>query len=532
MSDYDAIVVGAGHNGLTAGLILARQGHKVLCLEKTNWPGGQAATKELFKGFKHSVGAWALLIFREEMIRILELDQHGFELIRPKSSYTVFGKPEDKPFIGYTDVEDLANHIMTDHGVDAMEAFAHLGEYFAVFKEMFEQQLHQVPDKIEKIIAEAPDEKTREILGKMCYGSAVEVMREFFTDPEKHKLIIGSLSASAIDGTHYGPYSPGSALSLAYHFCAGDNYDFKIPKGGIGSLSTALVSVFEKYGGELRYKSIVEGFTMDGNKVTGVKLKGGETISAKAVLSTLDARSTFLRLADPKTLPQEFVNSVEEIQHTNGYIQLHMTLKELPTFSGHMSWVNDKDERWLVAYIPSAQHLHECWEQYKRNEVPEDPVAYCYFPSMMDPTLAPEGQHTCTIFSHYFPADFPDGNHSEMKELMVERVLQQIENVAPGFKDLIMDKVVFTHQYFEKTFGLTDGDFASGLLHPGQMFGNRPVPGWAGHKTPLESLYMVGAACHPGPGVTCIPGYNGAYAVLDDWGEDVSSFETVVAKSI
>ncbi|MBW2273238.1 MAG: NAD(P)/FAD-dependent oxidoreductase [Deltaproteobacteria bacterium] len=513
-SDYDVIIVGAGHNGLTAGVELVRSGYKVLVLEKTNWPGGQAATKELFPGFKHSVGAWALLIFREELIKYLEIDQHGFELIRPSSSFTVFGDEGDAPFIGYTDPIDLANHLVEDHGVEAMEAFNNLGSYFSVFKEMYDKYVDETPPPMEEIIAAAPDAETREALSKLCYGSAVEVMRKFFTEPGKFGTILGSLSASAIDGTHMGPFTKGSALSMSFHYCAGDTYDFKIPKGGIGTLSSSLQAVFEKYGGEVRFKAQVESFIVEDGAVTGVKMRDGDKLRANAIVSTLDAQSTFLRLCDRKQLPSDFVSSVEDIEYTNGYIQLHLTMKRLPTFTKQLEFVNGTEQSWLVAYIKSPEQLHRCWQQYQAGEVPDDPAVYCYFPSQLDPSLAPEGYHTCTIFSHYFPADIPKGKHNEMKELMVERVLGQIEKVVPDFRELIMDQVVFTQQYFEKTFGVTEGDFAMGLLHPGQMFGDRPVPGYADYLTPLANLYMAGGACHPGPGVTCLPGLGGARAVM------------------
>ena len=514
MAEVDVVIVGAGHNGLTAAVELQRSGHKVLVLEKTNWPGGQAATKELFKGFKHSVGAWALLIFREEMIKYLELDEQGFELIRPESSFTVFGDEDDVPFIGYTDPIDLANHLVEDHGVDAMDAFSNLGSYFSAFKEMFDEYAHATPPPLEAIIAAAPDEKTRAALSKLCYGSAVEVLREFFKEPGKHGCIQGSLSASAIDGTHMGPYTKGSALSLSYHYCAGDNYDFKIPKGGIGTISLSLQKVFEKYGGKVRFKAVVENFLIEDGKVSGVRLRDGEEIRAKAVISTLDARATFLRLCEPGHLPSDFVNSVEEIEYTNGYLQLHLTLRRLPTFTKQLEFVNGTVQSWLVAYIKSPDQMHRAWQQYQAGEVPDDPAVYCYFPSQLDPSLAPEGYHTCTMFSHYFPAEIPPGKHNEMKDLMAERMIGKIEKVVPDFRDLIIDRVVFTQQYFEKTFGASAGDFTAGLLQPGQMFGDRPGPGWANHETPLENLYMAGGACHPGPGVTCMPGLNGARVVM------------------
>ena len=414
MQDYDVIVVGAGHNGLTAGVELSRAGKRVLILEKTEGPGGMAATRELFPGFKHSVGAWALLVFREEVLRHLELDREGFELIRPESSYTVFGDAGDTPFIGYCDPIDLANHLVEDHGFEGMKGFQELASCFVAWKDVFDEYVGKPVPPIEEIIAGIEDEEKREAVALLTFGSTVEVLRKFFPEEDMCGTIQGSLSASAIDGTHMGPYTKGSAASLSYHYCAGDNYDFKIPKGGIGELSYALERVFRRYadplGGAIHYKSPIDRILMEEGVARGVQLENGEQFTAGAVISTLDAQSTYLRLADAAQLPADFVRSVEEIEYTNGYIQIHLTLKGLPRFTGHMAFVNDTPQSYLLAYIKSPQHLHRAWQQYKRGEVPDDPAVYFYFPSMLDPQLAPEGYHTCTLFSHYFPANPPKGS--------------------------------------------------------------------------------------------------------------------------
>ncbi len=518
MADYDAIVVGAGHNGLAAASVLARKGLSVLCLEKTNWNGGQAATKELFEGYKHSVGAWALLVFRREMLELLDIEKYGLELITPETSYCSFGEPGDAPFVAYSDTAKMAEMVMKDHGPDAIAGLAALSQYLQPFKELFEGAIGGNPRPLEQLIAEAPDAETRERLIRICYSaSAMDIVRQFFPDPEKHRCIMGSLMASAIDGTHMGPYTPGSGFSLAYHYLAGDAYDFKIPRGGIGELSNAIERAFLDAGGEIRYRAPVKRFLIENGKATGVELRDGETISAKVVLSSLDARSTFLNLAGEEHLPREFAHAVQEIQYINGYIQIHMTMKELPRFTGHLEFANKNKIGWLVAYIPSADHLQKNWEEYQRNQVPEKPVSYCYFPSVRDPSLAPEGRYTCTIFSHYFPANPPPGKHNEYRDLMAERAIDAIQRFAPNFRDAIIDKVVLTQEYFKKTFGATGGDFALGLLHPSQMWDKRPVPGSSNYRTPIENLVMCGAACHPGPGVSCRPGYNAAMGVLEDW---------------
>lgn len=524
MTDYDVIIVGAGHNGLTAGIELSRAGKKVLIVEKTEGPGGMAATRELFPGFKHSVGAWALLVFREEMLKYLELDQEGFEVIRPESSYTVFGDEGTVPFIGYCDPIDLANHLVEDHGFEAMQAFQDLASYFTAWKEVFDEYVGKPSPPIEEIIAGIEDPEKREAVATLTFGSTVEVLRKFFPDSEVAATIQGSLSASAVDGTHMGPFTKGSAASLSYHYCAGDNYDFKIPKGGIGELSYALERVFNRYagplGGEVRYKHPIAEFAMEAGVVNGVVLESGEQVTAQAVISTLDPHSTFIRLVDANQLPPDFVRSVEEIEYTNGYIQIHLTLKELPRFAGHMEFVNDTPQSYLLAYIKSPEHLDQAWKDYRENRVPADPAVYFYFPSMLDPQLAPEGLHTCTLFAHYFPADPPKGEFKAMKNEATENMLSVVEKVAPGFKDLIIDKATFTQHYFERNFGATKGDFAQGLLHPGQMFGDRPVAQWSSqekssYETPLKNLFMAGGACQPGPGVTCLPGMYGGQLVVE-----------------
>jgi phytoene dehydrogenase-like protein len=277
------------------------------------------------------------------------------------------------------------------------------------------------------------------------------------------------------------------------------------------------VKALERHSGEVQYKTQVKRLLVEDGKAVGVELRNGDLITSKVVLSSLDARTTFIGLVGEEHLPLPFVHTVKEIQYENGYVQIHLTMKEMPEYTGDLAFVNEDNIRWLMSYIPSPDHLARCWEQYQRGQVPEDPVSYCYMPSVMDPSLAPEGHYTCTFFSHYFPYDMPQGRHNEFKEVMADRMIDQMAKHAPNFRDAIVDEVILTQQYFEKTFGITGGDFCHGLLHAGQMWDRRPVPGWSNYRTPIENLFMCGAACHPGPGVTGVPGYNSAHEVLKTW---------------
>jgi phytoene dehydrogenase-like protein len=517
MADYDAVVIGAGHNGLAAATMLAKNGLSVLCLEKNDWPGGMAATRELFRGFKHNVGAWCLLVFRDEMLRHLGVEGYGLQLVRPRTSYCVFGAPEDPPFIGYTDPTELTEHVMKDHGPDAVVGLAGLWSFLQKFKELLDKELFKGPTPLDTLIAEAPEAETRKILVKTIYGSAMDVIRQFFPDARRHRTIQGSLCASAIDGTHKGPFTPGTGLSLAYHYTMGTAYDFRTFKGGIGELSVALAKSVEDRGGKVQYGAGVKRVLIDNCKAVGVELEKGERIAAHVVLSSLDARATFLGLVGEEQLPSDFVQAVKDIDYRNGYIQIHMTLKELPLFTGHLKFANENNIGWLMAYIPSPEHIARHWRQYRDGQLPDDPLSYCAFPSVIDPSLAPPGYHTCTIFSPFFPYGIPQNKHKELSKLMAERAIDQIAKHAPNLRASIVDKAILTHRYFENVCGATEGDYASGLIHPGQMWDRRPVPGWSNYTTPIENLFMCGSACHPGPGVTCVPGYNCANEVLKVW---------------
>ncbi len=458
----------------------------MLVLEKTNFPGGMASTKELFSGYRHSVGAWAFIVYHDEMLQKLELEKYGFELLTPYSSFCVFGDESDTPFVAYNDMDRMAQHISEDHGPDALEGLMGLYDYLYTFNEVADEYRFKVPDPIDEIIAREPDANRRKVLLDSWYGSVVDLVRKFFPDPTKHRTITGSMAAMAIDSTRMGPYSPGSAASLLYHYTRGGVANlFRMPKGGIGTLSDALVQRFEDHGGKVEYKTQVKKLLVENGKTVGVELRNGEQIRAKAVMSSLDARTTFMDLAGEDNLPDVFVRQVKEIDYRNGYMQIHLTLDEAPEPTGQLEFTMENDVRWLLAYIRSPEHVSDCWESYQRGEIPEDPLSYCYIPSLIDPSVAPDGKHAATLFSHYFPYDLPKDKRKDFTSIMADRVIDQIAKVAPNFKGAINDRVVFTQDYFGKTLGITDGDFGHGLLHPGQMWEKRPVAGYADYRTPL-----------------------------------------------
>ena len=518
MADYDAIVVGAGHNGLAAATVLARERLKVLVLEKNGYVGGMAATRELIKGFKHNVGAWALIVFRDAIAEALEMKKFGYEAINPTTSLVCFGELGQKPYIVYNDPVKLVEWITENHGPEAMQGLMKLFDMCRIFAEPMDAIRFTHPKSIGTIMDSMPNPKTKDVMRKFFFGSALDIINECFPDPNRFQSIRGSLAGMAIDGTGLGPYSPGTAFALGYHMTApGVGNFYQLVKGGMGQVSESIKRSLEDKGGEVKLNAAVKRIIIERGKAVGVELTNGEKISARVVLSNLDAYATFMRLVGENLLPNDFVDMVKKIKYRNPYLEIHITLKELPEFVGDLAFLNEDKLRWFVGYCPSPEHLERCYEDCKWGRIPRDPYSAYYIPSMWDDTLAPKGYYTATFFSQYFPVAASKEQHGRLKDEMADKVINKMAEYAPNMKKAIMNKVVLAPYHYEAMFGVTEGDYSSGLVIPEQMLDCRPVVGWANYKTPVNGLYLCGACCHPGPGVTGVPGYNCANDVLKYW---------------
>jgi phytoene dehydrogenase-like protein len=366
----------------------------------------------------------------------------------------------------------------------------------------------------------APDIETKDALRKCFFSSAMDVINEFFPDPNKHILIKSFLAFLSVQSAYRGPYTPGSALCLAYGLAnPGGGQLMRRIKGGLGMLPEGLERSLKEKGGETRINAPVKRVLLEDGRAVGVELAGGEKITARVVLSNLDANATFLGLVGEEHLPSGFVGMVKRIDHRSAYLQILLTLKELPKFTGELAYANEGGLRGGIGIFHSPEHLEQCWDACRWGKIPEDPTIGLQMPSVFDDSLAPAGHHVATIFSYYFPCTAPREQHGRLKDEMADKVIEKMNRYAPNFKDAIIDKAVLAPLHFEAMFGCTNGDFTHGLVHPEQMLDFRPVPGWSEYKTPVENLYLCGSACHPGHGVTFIPGYNSAHTVLKSWGK-------------
>jgi len=515
MPDYDAIIIGAGHNGLTAGTMLAKAGLKCINFEKNDRVGGFASTWELFKGYKHNIGAWMWMVYGKRLEEELELAKWGLDLVVPEVSGVGTGYPGEKPFIMYTDMNKLAAHLLNDHGPKALEGLMNLFSFMSTIAVGMEFGLYNPPISISRMMELMPSPEGKDVLRRCFYESCKDILDEFF-EPGIANNIKGTLGSVAVDGEWFGPYSPGSAWQLAYHMCMpGVSAMIKLPRGGMIMVSEALRKSYESNGGQVKLSTPVKKILVENGKAVGVELENGQKVSSKVVVSNLDTCSTFTRLLNPDELPQHFISMVKHIKYRNPFIQIFLCLKELPQYTG-VNAVLNKLMPFQVQYAPSLEHIEQCWDACKYGQLHKEPFTLLGIHSLHDPGLAPPGRHTGLMFIQMFPPHLPENKYEKMKEEYADRAINVINELAPNFKDSIIDRKVWGPREYEKAMGATNGDFTHGAMELSQMLDFRPVPGYTDYRTPVKNLYLCGSGTHPSAGVTSVPGYNCSNMIKKD----------------
>jgi phytoene dehydrogenase-like protein len=513
---YDAIVVGAGHNGLAAARILADKGSSVLVLEKNNYVGGMAGTREIFKGCRNEVGASCLFPIADEILDYFQFEQHGVEFIKlPVMAINLVGAGH-KPLIFYSQQRRQLWHILRHHGLGAMLGFIKLVKFISYPASVMDRfTAGRSPKSMQQLLDEAPDAEARQQLELTFSGSAMEVIDRFFPDKVKHHTFRSLLAFAAIQSTYKGPYTPGSALCLVYTFAqSGDGGLMRRVKGGMGSLCESLARTLSAAGGEIRLKSSVNHILMEEGRAVGVVMKDDTIIRARVILSNLDKPATFEGLVGVQHLSRELAESVARAEHRGAYVHMLFRLDGLPSYGGPWRYLNkDVHNRFGGAMVASPEVLQDSFETCERGELPEWlPVAF-QIPSIMDATLAPAGQHIASAYGFCFPCTAPRSERGKLRDAVAERVIDQICSYMPDFREKIIDQAVFSSDHFVSMHGATEGDFTHGLIHPENMLGGRALVEGSAHATPIPGLFLCGSACHPGPGVTFLPGYNCGHEV-------------------
>jgi phytoene dehydrogenase-like protein len=516
MPDYDVIVIGSGHNGLTAAVLLQRAGLRTLCLEAKRYAGGMASTVELFDGYKFEIAGSVQFPTSKTVSQELGLDTlPTVDLDVMSVSTRGIG---DAPLVYYTDPLRLMEHLTEVHGNEAVVGLFELVAWSqAPARALGRFEAGRPPRTLDEMYACATSESERAAITDLLFGSVTDVLNRYLPDREKHGALRGMLAFLAVNATYRGPATPGSAAALAFGLALPDENTTLMQKlrGGIGSLTTHLREQFAAAGGELRLRTEVTEVRVSGGRVAGVTTGDGSTVDAPVVVSCVAPDLTLTRLVTPGAVAAEVRERFSRVDHRGSYVQMHFALDGAPAFAEPYGLLNDPSMQAAIGLFSTPEELQQQWEDCRRGIVPADPAIAFQIPSAQDPGLAPPGKHAASAFALWFPVETDHADYARLKAEMGQRVIEKITRLAPNFASLITKHTTFTPRHMDTMFGAPGGDYCHGLIHPEQMGPNRPGPtGYPGQPLGIEGLYLGSAGCHGGPGITFIPGYNAAQAVL------------------
>jgi phytoene dehydrogenase-like protein len=525
MGTWDAVVIGAGHNGLVTAAYLARAGRKVLVLEARDRVGGAAVTEEPWPGFRVSTAAYVVSLFRPEIVRDLELARHGYELLpRNPSSFTPF--PDDRSLLMGPDpvLNRLEVSKFSRRDADRLPAY--------------EAMLERIARAIEPTLLETPPDPFSGRVGDLLrlgqtgwrflrLGRDGPRAVEILTAPARTILdrwfesdeLKATLATDAIIGAMASPSTPGTAYVLFHHVmgeCNGARGVWGYVKGGMGSLSEALATAARASGVEIRTDARVAKVRVSGGRATGVVLANGEEVAAHRVISNADATVTLLGLVGAEHLPDEVTEAVRSIDYSSASLKVNLALSELPSFTALPGHAAGPQHRGTIHVCPGLDYIERAFDDARAGRPSEAPILECTIPSVVDPTVAPPGRHVMQIFVQYAPYRLAEGDWDSRKEAFGDRCVDVLEAYAPGFRASVLHREVLTPLDIERRFGLTGGNIFQGAMGLSQLAFMRPVPGYADYRTPIRGLYLCGAATHPGGGVMGACGYNAAREILRD----------------
>ena len=514
---YDALVVGGGHNGLATATVLAKNGQSVVVLEKNAYVGGMGGTREILKGCMNEVGASCLFPLAKEIKDYFDFENNGVELIPLPIMSVNFCGADGRPMVFYKNALRLCYHLLRTFGFSAMIGMAKLlafCKYPAAVIDRFTAR--KPPRDLEDLIAAAPTAERRAQLELAFKGSAMDIIERFFPDKEKHKELRGNMAFAAVQATYKGPYTPGSGLCLVYTLAQEESGGLmQRVRGGMGKLSESLVRQIEAHGGEVRLKQPVTRILVESNRAIGVELKTGEKLYANTVISNLDKPATFKGLLSDHPLAAPFRRKVDNADHNGAFVHMLFKLKGLPDYAPQFDKLNHTEgARFGGAMVVEPELMQRCYEACINGEMPPKmPIAF-QIPTVMDSTLAPEAYHIASAYGFYFPCTADKSIRGKLRDRAADMIIDHICEYMPNFRALIDSQAIFSADHFATMHGATSGDWTHGALHPEQMLGARCLVAGTGHVTPIDNLFLCGSSCHPGPGVTFLPGYNCAHEVM------------------
>ena len=524
---YDAIIIGGGHNGLTAANYLALGGLKVCVLEARPVVGGAAVTEEFHPGFKNSLASYVVSLLRPEVVTELKLKDYGYAPVLLENS---FYPDLDGDYLLLTEDDthnqaEYAKFSNTDYdnhkAFDAllMKAGAMLGDqwlktppklYGGGLSDLI--RAFRLGMDFKRLNA---DERHRVL--QFLIGAPDTLIERWF-DSDKVKAMIAS---HVLPANYASLQTPGASLSMLHHAVGevdGHKGSWGIVRGGMGAITQAMARSAQDKCVEIRTNAPVKRILVEKDKVVGVMLVDGSTVKAPVVAANTDPKRTFLTLLGRDHLPDGFARDIAAIRQESASLRLNLALSGLPDFACLPGTKTGPHHRASITFIESKDHVEQAYLSARAGIPTPHPIMESIIPSTMDATLVEKpGAHVMSVLCKYMPYDLADGKHWDReKPAVVNSILAYLTRYIPNLPDILVATQCLTPLDIERTFGMTRGDILHGRLEPDQMFSMRPHADAAQYATPVKGLYLCGSGSHPGGGVTGAPGRNAAKQILKD----------------
>ena len=523
---YDAIIVGGGHNGLTCAFYLARAGYKVRVLERRGIVGGAAITEEFHPGFRNSVASYSVSLLNPKVIADMQLARHGLKVVIRPLSY-------------FSPVDDQRYLILDKDPARSRQEVARWSSKDAEKLDAFHAHLDGSVDLLRSLLLKTPPnpaEGARDLFSGLglanqvrrmgvkgqadlldLFGkSAGDILDQWFeTD-----VLKGLLGFDATIGNYASPYTPGSAYVLLHHVFGevnGVKGAWGHAIGGMGSITQAMLAACLEAGVAVTTDAPVREIAVANGKAVGVVLEDGSDLGARIVVSNLNPKLLFEKLVAPEHLAQPFKDRMRGWRCASGTFRMNVALSELPNFSCKPSDGLAEQHGASIVIAPSLNYLDHAYMDARTQGWARRPAIEMHIPSVLDDSLAPEGQHVASLFCQQFAPTLPDGSSwDDHREAAADLIIDTVTSYAPNFKGAILGRMILSPLDLERKLALTGGDIFHGSLTLDQLYAARPALGYGDYRAPVRGLYMCGSGTHPGGGVTGAPGHNAAHEILRD----------------
>jgi phytoene dehydrogenase-like protein len=528
---YDAIIIGGGHNGLTAGAYFARAGARAVVLESRHKTGGAADTSAPFPNHPEiqvTTYSYVMSLMPPTIIKELQLKRFGYDVTPFGPYYQAF--PDGRSIKVYAD--------------DAAKSYASIAQFSKKDAEIlpkWEEWLQGVADVLGPLLLRVPPKMGSMSLGdllstaetawkmrklgvrgvgsvtKLFTMSVTDLLNEWFeSDPIK-----GMLAVNGVIGTWAGPDEPGTAYVMLHHSIGdvGDGHlgSWGYQQGGMGAVSDSIRRSAESLGCEIRTNAKVSKILVRNGRFVGVALENGEELRAPVAVTTVHPKIAFLDLIDRYDLPADFVWDIERWRTRSGVVKINVALSELPDFTADPGKELQDHHTGSVELCFSTDYAERAFQDAHMDHKASDrPFVDGTIPTSLDKKLCPEGIHIFSMYSQWCPHEWNTEPHREELEAYADRAIQEYDNLAPNFKASVIDRQVIGPYDMEQDLGMIGGNIFHGELAVDQLFHMRPAPGYADFRTPIKGLYHGSCATHGGGGVNGIPGWQAFKMAVKD----------------